>query len=545
MEDEERQNQNEDRIIENTESGLKKTAKATKDKVTAFIKKGLTKLGIKPLILFAVIVLVFAILIAWVTIIDLNGFSNIMDFSISDLFKKNVSIAQTTDKGSYYKINGDIIDKFLEQLNKGYYLGYFDDNEPEEKDESGFKYDPDDADITKADLENLFRTEDYEKYVVKMMRAEYASSYPKLGSYTGEDGTEDSVGNKKDSNGDYAFQGIVEIHRQMINQDGTVGEEFELTYLEYDKFKELTDANNPDAIKYYSFKEDTKTIYYATYKQTEVYQDGEKTNSEYILTENTMQYSSISSMCSMPYNFLFNLLQVTGNPEYVMAVIDLLIEDSDVVLMIQDQLNQTTLTHIETSYKASKTVKEHYRRKGTPPDTYYDITSTSEDYDYPSGEPIVSTTMTLVYTNTATAFIKRANTWCMDYEQEAVANNTETFGEPVEVLEEYEEGTIEQLNYTLVSSNTPDDAEEKSSYTETAYYESDPLLYKTSDKVDTKVYGWTISTVTEKRINHEKFLGLWKNDTGEYYLGSRFDKDGKEVRLYYSRWKRNSNRTSD
>ncbi|MDE5830780.1 MAG: hypothetical protein K2H53_03825, partial [Clostridia bacterium] len=84
---------------------------------------------------------------------------------------------------------------------------------------SDFVYDKDDADIKEDDVIDWFGTEDYEKYLVKLIRAEIASSYPKLGDYKGTDGTEDEQGNKKDSNGNYVAQGVVQIKRTLMDQD--------------------------------------------------------------------------------------------------------------------------------------------------------------------------------------------------------------------------------------------------------------------------------------------------------------------------------------
>jgi len=63
----------------------------------------------------------------------------------------------------------------------------------------------------------------------------------------------------------------------------------------------------------------------------------------------------------MPYNFLFSLLQKSENPEYVMKVIDLLLKDSEVVLMIQDQLKVGV--YEEEHYQAEKIVKETYKKE--------------------------------------------------------------------------------------------------------------------------------------------------------------------------------------
>lgn len=290
-------------------------------------------------------------------------------------------------------------------------------------------------------------------------------------------------------------------------------------------------------------------IYYATYKETVgTKNDNTKTEEEqeepevvYTLVENSISYKSATNMCSMPYNFLFNLLQVSKNPEYVMAVTDLLLEESEIVLMIQDQMNVTTQTHIETYYHAKKTVEKQYRERAivtnsidpvtgqqtSSTDYIWDYSGSNTEYEYPSWEPQIITNVTNTYTNTATAFIQKANTWCMDFEQKVEKNNTDTPGE-LAITKETHDGELADLSYnTLVSTYESGGGSSKSEY---EIYSSDEwLLDTTSDKLDTRLFGWNVISSAEKRINYEKFLGLWKNDKGEYYLGAKYDENGKIV----------------
>lgn len=165
--------------------------------------------------------------------------------------------------------------------------------------------------------------------------------------------------------------------------------------------------------------------------------DGEETSRTYTLTENTMSYTSVTNLCSMPYNFLFNLLQETRNPEYVMAVADLLLQDTELVVMIQDQITVSELTHIETFQNVQKIVETRYSKHYTEvkeKDPITGETSTkqvpwwrtdgsTESFQFPAGTPEIHTTITTTYNNTATVFIKEAKTWCLDFEQEAIAKN--------------------------------------------------------------------------------------------------------------------------
>ena len=311
----------------------------------------------------------------------------------------------------------------------------------------------------------------------------------------------------------------------------------------------MISENNPAALNYFSFDEGTGMIYYATYKEEVVTKDNgngetkEEPGVTYILSPNSMSYKSVTNMCSMPYTFLFNLLQVSKNPEYVMAVVDLLLENSDVEFMIQDQMSISTQTHVETYHYAAKTVKKEYEEEETThqeqdefgatievPSTEWKFSGSSTSYDYPAGQAEINRIITTTYENTATAFVQKANTWCMDFVQGATANDTNTPGEEIVVNEEYDKEYLSGLNYSnLISSDNDTSGSTK---TDTYIYSSDTKpLFSTSEKLDMESHNWTISEVTEKRVNYEKFLGLWRNDTGVYYTGGEYKKDGKLVRI--------------
>jgi len=289
------------------------------------------------------------------------------------------------------------------------------------------------------------------------------------------------------------------------------GAEIELTYLPHEEFSGLVSANDPEALNHFSFDPDKQLIYYAVYTETVVTVNGVETSRVFTLREESASYKAVVSMCSMPYNFLFALLQESSNPEWVMAVIDLLLEKTDVIFMIQDQLSITAVT--ETTDRATKTDVTSVAADGT--------SSTSSSVEYPAaGSTVV--TVTTTYTNTANVFIKKAYTWCMDFEQEALGPNlAETSNETT-----YDYPDPGSLCTNLVSSTTSTPAED-GSYTVTTVYSSDDLLE--SVKVETKNYTWTIQLV-KKEINTKLFLGTWKNDTGKYYLGSEYKADGKEIK---------------
>lgn len=288
------------------------------------------------------------------------------------------------------------------------------------------------------------------------------------------------------------------------------GEEIELKYLPHEEFSALVAANDEKALDYFSFDPDKQLIYYAIYTEEIVTINGAEVSRTLTLREEPASYKAVVSMCSMPYNFLFSLLQKSSNPEWVMAVIDLLMIKTDVVFMIQDQLNVTTVTEITD--RARKTeVTETLQNGGSYGNTFV---------DYPAPGSVVEK-VTTTYENTANVFIKKAYTWCMDFEQEAVGPNlTESSNET-----NYDYPDPESLCTNLVGTYTT--TTQDGTVITTTIYESDDLLE--SVKVDNKNYSWTIQLV-KKDINTKLFLGTWKNDTGKYYIGSEYKADGKEVK---------------
>ncbi|MCI9274817.1 MAG: hypothetical protein HFJ24_01980 [Clostridia bacterium] len=310
-----------------------------------------------------------------------------------------------------------------------------------------------------------------------------------------------------------------------MDKSGNSEEPINLDYLPLEKLRELITANDEKALNYYSI--DEGLLYYATYREVITTVNGEQTDRTYEITENPpISYETITNMCNMPFNYLFTLLQESKNPDWVMAVIDLLLENSKVVLMIQDQLNVVTYTKVEKEYHVQKTEVEHYKEieehYGNETHTYWELESVDTSYDFPVGEPVVTTTVITTYTNTANVYIKEAHTWCIDFEQEATKVETITPGDEVTTLESYSSGDFGGLGYILVSTSG-----DVPTITRT-YISARTLLYSTSEKQDVADYRFEVSP-KYKEINYKKFLGLWKNKEGKYIKGEEYDENGKEV----------------
>mgnify|MGYP001145655611 CR=1 FL=1 len=194
MNDDEKDDKREEKMQENDIMNfVKNKAKKAKNVFSMIMKKALA--AVAPIFLKAValLIVVFTIIGCLSALFDFEGTNRVSDKAIKEVRKEEVELVQGDD-GYYFKISKNVMDRFMEELNKAYYLGYFHDNvEDEEERKNQFIYDEEEQNVTKKDLAEWFRTEDIEKYIIKMIRADIASTYPKLGDFNGKPGSEDEL----------------------------------------------------------------------------------------------------------------------------------------------------------------------------------------------------------------------------------------------------------------------------------------------------------------------------------------------------------------
>lgn len=160
------------------------------------------------------------------------------------------------------------------------------------------------------------------------------------------------------------------------------------------------------------------------------------------------------------------------------------------------------------------------------------------------GDEQISSTETVI--DTVTVFLKRASTWCLDFEQVAVPDvktNSSKY-EHTYTNEDFEgEYTVTSTTNTLIKTQSlpyllPEDGgteivDENEIPTKNTYRVTEVGLSNNLCTVYDESYSqsikWTINEVKEKTINYERFLGLWKNKYGEYYKGVLYDENGLEV----------------
>ena len=231
-----------------TNNNLLKKAKSTFEMLVTRIAAIIVAI---PIIIHIIIIglIIFAVLsISWL----FNYVSNnvIGDVASDRILKNEVEIALASEEeGYYFKLSKEALEKYKYELNMAYLQGYYhmeiDEDKIKDRNEAEGKYDENDKPIKDPDVYDWFNTEKFEHYFVKMLRAEIASSYPKIGEYQGENGTEDKAGNKKDKEDNYAMQGIVRIRRTFMNKDGTLEEKDD--DLEYLPYENLASENNEES----------------------------------------------------------------------------------------------------------------------------------------------------------------------------------------------------------------------------------------------------------------------------------------------------------
>ncbi len=272
--------------------------------------------------------------------------------------------------------------------------------------------------------------------------------------------------------------GIIENNTSVLPQEDT---SVEMTYLPYEEFQALK-ANPKDKsiLKYFSFDQEKGLIYYYTYSGAE---------NGTTFTEASVRYKTLVNMCSMPYNFLFALLQTTNDPEWVMAVVDQLLLESEAVILIQDQKTITTTTNTYSYLQKTETGNPTY-----PYDSYSE------------------TTTTVQYSSRAD--ITKAHTWCIDYEQKPTL--VQEVNAPSKT--NYDPGNLGNYEYTKDSDNGEN------------YKSTESYLSSTTTTITSITCKFDV--IQEKEIS-TKFLSTWKNKTGKYELGQEYDQEGKEIKYKF------------
>lgn len=215
----------------------------------------------------------------------------------------------------------------------------------------------------------------HEEYLERFLETEIVTNYPHLG--------------------DEGLQGTVYFERAQID-----GSTKNLEYIEYDSFYELVDEQNSEIYNYFTVDTDDWTVHV-----------GKNSNDEEINIEK-INYKNMVSKFSLPFEFSISLAMVTQNPQFVLAVVNL-VKNSKIVITIAES---KTITTTETVYSYHRNVTE------TTTGTGVSTSIANED-----GSETSSDTKTIYSTQ---VFLSRANTWILNEITELKYNEGSSIGTP-------------------------------------------------------------------------------------------------------------------
>lgn len=229
-------------------------------------------------------------------------------------------------------------------------------------------------------------------YLDKFLEAELVTNYP----YLGGDG----------------LQGTVYFER--ASSDGST---IELEYKEYDDFYAMKNSGNSDIYKYFTVDTKDWTVHVGKNANENNF-DIEKIN-----------YKDMVSRFTMPFEFPLTLALVSENPQFGLAIVNL-VKNSKMVVTIAESKTTTTTT---TTYNYTQTIKRKNLITGLE-------TETSEK----KSETTVNTQESY-YSN---VFLSRAKTWIVNFvtdynyeditedEEPQVTNIDENISMPYKILSE-------------------------------------------------------------------------------------------------------------
>lgn len=323
------------------------------------------------------------------------------------------------------------------------------------------------------------------EFLAKLIKAEYVTQYPDLR-------TKDQIGTKIEDL--YEFQGCIQVKRASNEKEGSTGnsEDQTLEYMNYDRFMELVNGNNKDALNYFTLRGTANTekledgqvpegteadeeieLVVATYTQEDIKittndnevnfqeefenefqeetnDDGTKnaTSSEVELDTTSFVYQSITDNYTMTFDMLWSFLVIGEDIDFVSDLAQLAL-DSKIIITVQDNLQVTTDT---VNYTYQKQIDENIDIKIQVKD---DNTKTDESIfeketiTLPSGEEKYYKNSIITNTvNTVVMDVTYADTWILEYNN---SYNNEINEEKEIFNEVYTKDDREDLEDTQIS----------------------------------------------------------------------------------------------
>ena len=250
----------------------------------------------------------------------------------------------------------------------------------------------------------------------KLMNAEIITQYPKL-------------------NKNVDLNGTVEFERHK-----TDGKTSKLEYIDLEKFNKKIEEKNTDVVKYFTLDENgnlligivdetTETLtsndsemvlgdYTSTLSSGDLKSEGNYSKTEYNVFSKTINYKSVVSKYTMPFQYLWSLI-VIGDDKGVGLELADLVENSEIVVSIYDNITTTVNTTINTynrekkvDVSATATAETSYGDKYTQKDSWKPADEWEEDDNYQIKQVVT------YKENTPIIDVTKANVWIVDYSKE-------------------------------------------------------------------------------------------------------------------------------
>lgn len=393
--------------------------------------KSKRKIGIFILVLLVIIVI--ASLLWWKHFIMDNGKWDKDEKGRPSEYTNNVKISNDVDEGGITIDKDKLINEALKDLGyKDEDIKKFTDEETIEKlgleKKLGRKISSLD-DVTAAEL--MWCTNDlYSSYLdnveelEKLLNAEIITQYPK-------------IKNNKDKD---ILDGIIEFERH--DSEGGVKK---LTYIKKSSFDAMIAANDIDVVNYFSLDDEGNAVFGVINTVTEEFstnddavsvsdyseglKDGESKKVTYTASTITVDYKSAVSKYTMPFEYLWALLVVGKDKDFVLELADL-VEDSEITISLYDNITTTVNEEVHTYKKETKTVTStSVQEVNNGQVTYAYSSGSTESYSTDSKEYKVTHKFTYEEDNLMYDLTK-ANVWIVDYSKEYDFQKKKKEGKP-------------------------------------------------------------------------------------------------------------------
>ena len=300
----------------------------------------------------------------------------------------------------------------------------------------------------------------------KLLNAEIITQYPK-------------IKNKTDDDGNKLLDGIIEFERH-----DTDGNSTKLTYLKKSSFDKMVNDNNTEIVKYFTLDEDGNAVigivnsvtekfstndsevdisqYTTTLNDKNKNKDGGYSKKVYSVSTKTIDYKSAVSQYTMPFEYLWALLTIGKDKDFVLELADL-VQDSEITIGLYDNISTTTDETVNTYKKETKKesttytvlVNENGMQTGLESTDPQTTTSVSDEY---------FVNHTYIYEDDEFMYdLTRANVWIIDYKQDY------TFKKKEQKSKDVNPSTSADTEFKIIdeTSSEPVENEDKSRSTTT------------------------------------------------------------------------------